>query len=129
VSRPSRDASRYRGHERNVPRPELAWVAGDLRLDRVFREEATVPSNEIHRTKVLLDYGADVNHRAHGGLTALYYAARSGKLSLIELLLRRGSDPEIRDDVGRTPLMHLKKSRAKLEVTAVEALLTRFGAG
>lgn len=81
----------------------------------------------MHRVGVLLGYGADVNHRDHG-LAALHYAARSGKLELIELLLKNGADPNAEDANGRTALQHLSKSRAKMDATTVRKLLVKYGA-
>jgi len=54
----------------------------------------------------LLDHGADINRRAtfggpgHGqGITALHSAAESGRTDLVKLLIARGADPGIRDDL------------------------------
>ena len=54
----------------------------------------------------LLDHGADVNLRAtfggpgHGqGITALHMACQNGKLDMVKLLIARGADPNIKDDL------------------------------
>jgi ankyrin repeat protein len=54
----------------------------------------------------LLDHGADVNQRAtfggagHGqGVAALHLAAQSGHLAIVQLLIARGADPTLRDDL------------------------------
>ena len=52
----------------------------------------------------LLDRGAVINARDKYGNTALYYAARSGNLPKVQLLLSRGADQEIRNDRGETAL-------------------------
>ena len=52
-----------------------------------------ISSNEQHRVKVLLDYGANVDDRGRYGLTALHYAVRGGKLPLIKLLLENVPKP------------------------------------
>ena len=36
------------------------------------------------------------------GRTALHYAARRGDVDIVELLLRRGADPSMRDDAGKS---------------------------
>src|SRR5262249_23359212 len=54
----------------------------------------------------LLDHGADINRRAtfggltHGqGVTALHMAAQSGHMASVKLLVERGADRSIRDDL------------------------------
>jgi ankyrin repeat protein len=54
----------------------------------------------------LLDHGANVNHRAtfggpqHGqGITALHIAAQCDRLDIVKLLLARGADRNVKDDL------------------------------
>jgi ankyrin repeat protein len=89
---------------------------------------ADVSHNAVHRVTVLLGYGADVNSRGREGFTALHYAVRSGNLPLLRLLLDRGADIEAGDPDGLTPLLHLAKTRAKIDHGAVLALLAAHGA-
>ena len=51
---------------------------------------------------ILLDAGADVNARQHGGWTALHAAAANGDRALVELLLSRGADAAEANDAGVT---------------------------
>jgi ankyrin repeat protein len=51
---------------------------------------------------LLLDAGADVNARQHGGYTALHAAAQHGNVEMVRLLLSRGADATIRTDDERT---------------------------
>jgi hypothetical protein len=55
----------------------------------------------------LVRRGADVNLKAENGDTALIRAVSSqqGLTKMIELLLLKGADPNVRDRLGRTPLM------------------------
>ncbi|CAB0043661.1 unnamed protein product [Trichogramma brassicae] len=57
-----------------------------------------------------------------GGNTPLHLAARNGHAQLVELLLRRGADPNLANDFGSTPL-HFICSRAKND----ELVDTLFG--
>ncbi|MFL6257381.1 MAG: ankyrin repeat domain-containing protein [Pyrinomonadaceae bacterium] len=56
---------------------------------------------------LLLDKGADVNLRpkSEHGAAALHVAARNGDLEMLNLLLSRGAEPDVRDARGNTPLM------------------------
>src|SRR5262249_7482665 len=87
-----------------------------------------VSSNELHRVRVLLDYGASVDDRGRYGLTALHYAVRGGKLPLIKLLLERGAQVGALDGDGLTPLVHLSKTRSKSDPIPVLELLLANGA-
>lgn len=69
--------------------PLHAALAGPLGMDGVRR---------------LLDAGADVNARQHGGYTPLHSAAGRGALDLIQLLLERGADPEASAEDGKRPV-------------------------
>lgn len=62
--------------------------------------------NRIETADWLIDHGATVNLKAtfggptHGqGVTALHMAAQSGHLSMVRLLIERGADPTITDDL------------------------------
>ena len=52
--------------------------------------------------KILLDAGADVNARQHGGWTPLHSAAANGDRAAVELLLARGAKPNSANDAGVT---------------------------
>jgi ankyrin repeat protein/truncated hemoglobin YjbI len=87
-----------------------------------------VSTNELHRVRVLLDYGASTDDRGRYGLTALHYAARGGKLPLIKLLLERGACASAVDENGLTPLLQLSKTRSKADPIPVMELLAANGA-
>lgn len=95
-------------------------------LPRACRPD--VSTNELHRVKVLLDYGASINDCGRYSLTALHYAVRGGKLPLIQLLLERGADANVLDENGVTPLLHLSKTRSKADPIPVMELLASSGA-
>ena len=62
--------------------------------------------NRIATAAWLIDHGASVNRKAtfggltHGqGITALHMASQCGHLAMVELLIEKGADPAIRDDL------------------------------
>jgi ankyrin repeat protein/truncated hemoglobin YjbI len=98
----------------------------DWMLPRACRPD--VSTNELHRVKVLLDYGAGVGDRGRHGLTALHYAVRGGKLPLIKLLLERGAEVNALDTAGLTPLLHLSRTRSKADPIGVMEVMAASGA-
>ena len=54
---------------------------------------------------LLLKRGADPNARAEGGMTALMFAAESGELLLVKVLVLNGADPDLSYVENTTPLM------------------------
>jgi uncharacterized protein len=54
--------------------------------------------------RLLVDAGAEVNARQHGGYTALHAAAQHGDVALIDLLLDHGADPDQAAEDGRRPI-------------------------
>ena len=62
--------------------------------------------NRMETAAWLIDHGASINLKAtfggltHGqGITALHMAAQSGHLAMVKMLIERGADPAIRDDL------------------------------
>jgi ankyrin repeat protein len=58
-----------------------------------------------HRSvaEALLEAGAPVDARSHGGFTPLLEAAENGDQAIVELLLARGADPSLARDDGKRP--------------------------
>jgi ankyrin repeat protein len=54
--------------------------------------------------RILLEHGAWVNARQHGGWTALHAAAQNGDTALAELLIAAGADVKARADNNQNPL-------------------------
>lgn len=73
----------------------------------------------LHMVQLLLEYGADVHARAPGEETVLHLAA-GADARIITMLIRVGTDLEVRDELGNTPL---HAATAAENLPAVEALL------
>ncbi len=70
-------------------------------------EEAGEESEAVEAVSMLLDLGADINARNNDGDTAMHGAAYNIYPRVVELLGKRGADPQIwknPDKFGRTPL-------------------------
>jgi len=63
--------------------------------------------------RLLVEAGADVGARQHGGYVPLHSAANRGIVELIDLLLDRGADPDAAAEDGRRPLDFAKEERVK----------------
>lgn len=55
----------------------------------------------VDGVRLLVEAGADVNARQHGGYTPLHSAAQNGKMEIVDLLLDRGADADAATDDGR----------------------------
>ncbi len=60
-------------------------------------------------TKVLIERGADIDEVDKTGQTALSISADFGSVANIKILLEANASVEIRDNEGKTPLMHAVK--------------------
>jgi ankyrin repeat protein len=103
----------------------LVWASKSGRtnvLDRLVRAGARLDADPYRGTPLiwaavgnrletagwLIDHGAPVNQKAtfgglsHGqGVTALHMASQSGHLAMVQLLVSRGADPNLTDDLYR----------------------------
>lgn len=72
-------------------------------------------------TKLLLDYGADVDAKDDKGEPALYTAVRECKLPLVKLLLEHGADPNIKGGlVGNALNVAIIKGLSKTAETLLD---------
>ena len=53
---------------------------------------------------LLQQSGSDLDKKNHRGQTSILLAAEKGHLSVVQLLLGKGADPNISDEDGTTPL-------------------------
>jgi len=82
----------------------------------------------------LLRHGARANDKRFTGqgtdggqATALHYAAKSGFVRTIAVLLEHGADSTAKDDNGLTPLDWLERAAKSVDRDAVRRLLSRPG--
>lgn len=80
---------------------------------------------QLEVTKVLLEAGADIDAHKRGR-TALHFAAQTGQMELVELLLARGANPNTRTR-GKDPETPLQGAQ-KADQEATAALLRKHGA-
>jgi len=64
---------------------------------------AAMAGRQTRVAKILLDAGAQVNAKQHGGWTALHAAAANGDGAAVELLLAHGATANSANDTGVTP--------------------------
>ena len=77
--------------------------------------------------RVLVEAGADVNHRQWEGFTVLHDAARQGDADLVRFFIKRGADVNARTIRGETPVMSAQ-SHGHPEIAAeLEKLAARNG--
>ena len=62
-------------------------------------------SGSMEMTKLLLEYGFDINHRNRFGMTPLLSSLFFKKYDIAKLFIERGADINISDKEGNTPLM------------------------
>ena len=68
-------------------------------------------STDFKTALLLLENGADPNHLAHDGSTALMWAGRRGSEMIVRLLLKHDADPEIRDQNGARAVDYALKNK------------------
>lgn len=85
--------------------------------------EAVTYSKSADHIKFLLDYGADktIDWQDTDGKTALFYAVRNRSAKIIELLLKKGSNNQIRDIHNKMAVDYADKDDERND--AIKALL------
>jgi ankyrin repeat protein len=53
--------------------------------------------------KILIKYGADINHKGKDGSTALHLAAQEGRIETVDVLLKAGANSQTLNHRGRKP--------------------------
>lgn len=99
--------------------PERQWYEPQVPI----RLPLVAPEDRLEHTyKLLWKGGADVNQRAEGGTTPLWWAAEAGDLKLAALLLEKKADPALTDADGMQELP-LHKAAVRGDSTMCELLL------
>jgi len=86
------------------------------------RLRAAAESGDNAAVESLLDKGADINSVDKGGTTALMYAVAFSRRDVVELLLRRGADMEIKDGMSVTAIFKIVSSQASTPQAQIDIL-------
>lgn len=84
-------------------------------------------------TKILdvaIAWGSNPNERSSDGVSALHEAVRVNSVRVAKVLLARGADPCVRNDLGQTPLemaISLKRSESLIRVLRPVTLCSKHG--
>jgi len=83
---------------------------------------AAAVENEIDVIRILLDHGADPNVQNNQGDTPLICATKyaGGKAETVELLVKAGTNQDVRDNEGKTALDYAKAKGQQQAVAMLE---------
>ena len=81
-------------------------------------------NNHTEIAKILVNHGANVNHRYEEGASPLMEAAHNGNVELVEFFLEKGADPNAKTKDGKSPLVFAREKNH----TAVVDILKKHGA-
>jgi len=62
----------------------------------------------LHVTKILVEFGADIESEDNNGWTPLLHAIQQENISAIEYLIKKGADVNVTSEGGWTPLMEAR---------------------
>jgi hypothetical protein len=88
------------------------WYGGWTPI--LTRLHVVVSFGLVDIARKLLADGADVNVRAHRGLTPLHIATEAGRTQMVQLLLRAGAEVDVEDIDRQTPLHKAARAGHKL---------------
>ena len=89
---------------------------------------AAIKTGHVEEAKLLLGYGAEVDHKDFKGRTALSYAAENGDMKAIAALLNNHAEINRADILGKTPLMYASGyhiTKPKIYKDAVKLLIEK----
>jgi uncharacterized protein len=70
---------------------------------KVMPLHSAASARNLESARALLENGAPVNARQHGGWVPIHAAAQNGDRPMIELLLQHHADPHLANEEGKTP--------------------------
>ena len=79
---------------------------------------ALMYTGDIEIARLLVEHGADVNHRGDEA-TPLIYAAQYNKKDIVEFLLSKDADANARNISGQTPLHRCTRWASHLEIAKI----------
>jgi ankyrin repeat protein len=93
-------------------------VTKNFLTNMALHAASAAATGRIEACTVLLEHGANVNAKQHGGNTPLHTAGFRGDRELADLLLRQGADPAMTNDDGQTAA-DLARSRGSSQLSAL----------
>lgn len=104
-------------------------IANKANLNAATKDGTTalmIASEDETSLDFLLDSSANMDQVDEKGRSALYYAIASSQIKKLEILLKRGADSRLRDNLGMTPLEYAIQIANPDVKQAIVDLLTRY---
>jgi ankyrin repeat protein len=70
----------------------------------------------------LIEHGADVNAKSAAGVTPLMISAGHNNAPMIGLLLSKGANPALKNNLGKTALDIAREARNEVAMSALQLL-------
>ncbi len=116
-------------------------IAGDLDTMKLLIKHGADPNqksdgstilgsvgDDIMKTQLLIDSGANLNEKNGKHLTPVFVAVKKMQMKKLETLLKNGADPNMPDAKGIRPLQFSRSLPPSDNQRAVTAMLEKYGA-